>query len=103
MTSYDYRGYVIFEDNEGYFIVDDCEFTSFDEACDWVDDQYESDPAIEETSSTILRTYHIFYVTKDYSQGFDDFIEAYSEDDAEQRLRRRHPDIAYIADCYPID
>ena len=104
MTSYDYRGYVIFEDEEGYFIVDNCEFTSFDEACEWIDDFYRSIDTQDGVPTPWGRhTYHIFYVTTAYDQGYDDFVIAYNEREAIQILRDRYPDIAYIADCYEVD
>ena len=100
MSSYDYKGYVIFEDSEGYYIVDGIEFPSYDEACDWIDDTCDTDDT--DFDEPVMRTYHIFYVTTDYTCGYDEFIDAYSPEEAEQKLRKMYHDVAYVADCYPI-
>ena len=98
MEEYDYKGYTITEDN-GYFYVGDNEFYSLDDAMDWIDDTVEE---VDDTPS-VPYTYHIYYVTKDYNRGYDDFIEAYNEEEAIRKLKRMHRDIAYIADCYRCD
>lgn len=96
MNEYDYKGYTITE-IDGYYYIDEYSFYSMDEAMDFIDSLVEDVSAVPE-----LRTYHIYYVTNDYNCGYDDFIDAYSEDEAIKKLYRRHKDIAYIADCYRI-
>ena len=101
---YDYRGYVITEMPDGYFIVNDTEFYSFDDACNWVDELLDYAPLTTDPNPVPeLHLYHIFYVTKSYDCGYDEYIQAYSEDEAIRYLKRKHRDIAYIADCYEVD
>ena len=99
MYEYDYRGYTILE-CDGYFYAGDHTFCSFDEAMDWVDGCLEVDENGDFTA--LLNTYHIYYVTKSYDRGYDEFIKARNEDDAIRKLRRKHKDIAYIADCCKV-
>ena len=103
MNEYDYRGYVITVLPNGYAIVHGITFESYDDACDWVD--YEVDGPITYNPNPVpeLHLYHIFYVTKAYNQGYDEYIQAYSENEALRYLKRRHRDIAYIADVYEVD
>ena len=103
MAEYDYRGYVITVLPNGYAIVHGITFESYDDACDWVD--YEVDGPITYNPNPVpeLHLYHIFYVTKAYNQGYDEYIQAYSENEAIRYLKRKHRDIAYIADVYEVD
>lgn len=94
MNEYDYNGYTITE-VDGYYYIDEYSFYSLDEAMDWID-------SLEEDVVPRLNTYHIYYVTTDYNCGYDEFIKAYSEDEAIKKLYRMHKDIAYIADCYVV-
>ena len=101
--AYDYRGYIITDMGNGYFIVRGNHFFSYDEACDWIDAQLDYDgqyivPVVPE-----LHLYHIFYVTKRYDRGYDEYIQAYSEDEAIAALKRMHRDIAYISDISMLD
>ena len=97
MDEYEYRGYTIIENDNGYYVIEDIEFPSYDEACDWVDDQLYG----METPEPELHTYHIFYATAD--RGYDDYVSAYSKAEAERKLRKQYPDILYITENYPID
>ena len=101
---YEYCGYIITETEDGYFAVDDCEFPTYDDACDYIDSLL-GYPTVYDGSSLVpeLHLYHIFYVTKSMDRGYDDYISAYSEDDAIVELKRKHRDIAYIADIYVVD
>lgn len=103
MKEYDYRGYVITEVPSGYFITNGCTFFSYDEACDWIDDQLDGVPEYIPNKVPELHLYHIFYVTKSYDQGYEEFIQAYNQKDAEKYLKRMHRDLAYIADIYEVD
>lgn len=107
MEDFDYKGYVITEESEGCFVVDGNEFSTYEEACEWVDEMisFESSDEDEEDieDDYDIHTYHIFYVTKDYNRGYDEFVDAYSPEEAERKLRSMYHDIAYIADCYPIN
>lgn len=104
MEEYDYRGYIISQTPTGYFeiIVDDTtyEFTSYDEAADWVDQEI-ADPTPKYSAK--LHIYHIFYVTSDYHRGYDSYIIAYSEADAIEQLQRANPDLAYITDLIGVE
>ena len=100
MNEYEYRNYVIVETPDGYYQVGEYEFPSYEEACDLIDDLLDTSEPDE--NSSMLKTFHIFYVTKSYRQGYDEFVEAYSEEEAIQKLKRKYKDIAYIADCYEI-
>jgi hypothetical protein len=104
MNEYDYRGYVITEVPEGYYIVHGATFPSYDEACDWIDDELDY-PSLSTKPIVIpeLRTYHISYVTKSYDRGYDEYIQAYSEEEAIKHLKHWHRDIAYIADVYEVE
>ena len=99
MDEYDYRGYTITED-AGYFYIGDREFYSIDDAMDWVDDMLTEDEYGYIVPT--LNVYHIHYVTKSYDRGYDEFVEAQTEEDAIRKLRHWHRDIAYIADCYKV-
>ena len=101
MASYDYNGYVIFEDSDGYYIVDDVEFTSFDEACDWIDEMNEED-AVEDITP-VMHTYHIYYASRSTMSGYEEFIEAPDEESAIAKLYQMYPDVMYISDCWQID
>jgi hypothetical protein len=102
-NTYDYRGYVITEVPSGYFITNGYTFFSYDEACDWIDDQIDGIPDIKPNLVPELHLYHIFYVTRSYDQGYDEYIQAYSENEAIRKLKRQHRDIAYIADISEVD
>ena len=103
MNEYDYRGYVITEVPEGYFIVSGATFSSYDEACDWIDEELDYPPLTTDPNPVPeLHTYHIYYVTKGYDRGYDEYIQAYSEKEAIKYLKRMHRDIAYIADISAI-
>ena len=103
-NAYDYRGYIITETPSGYFIVHGYDFFSYDEACDWIDDQLDdSRVSYEKVKVPELHLYHIFYVTRDYDRGFDEYVQAYSEDEAIKYLKRRNRDIAYIADVDEVN
>lgn len=101
MEEYNYRGYPIGYNTAGNYEIDfdDCvmEFVSYDEATEWIDSYLEKHP------KPVLHTYHIFYVTEDYIQGYDDYITAYNENDAIAQLKQLNPDLEYITDCYQID
>jgi len=100
MDEYDYRGYTITE-IDGYFYSGNYTFDSLDEAMDWVDSCLEVDENGDFV--TLLNTYHIYYVTKFYDRGYDEFIKARSEDAAIRKLKSIHNDIAYIADIYEVN
>ena len=93
MNEYEYNGYVITETDDGYFVIGDFEFPTCGEAIEWVDQMNE--PAV-------MHSYQIFYVTKN---GYDDYevVDAYTESEAKQKLRRKYPDIEYIPDCMRLD
>lgn len=101
MNYYDYRGYIVAELPQGYYMVEGYQFASYDEACDWIDEIL-SEPNVDNNAPE-LHLYHIYYVTKSYDCGYDEFIQAYSEKEALKYLKRMHRDIAYIADVYEVD
>ena len=110
MNEYDYRGYVIVETPEGYYEVEyrdsTYEFTSYDEAADWIDrlcNNAEVDDYEDVAAEPELRNYYISYVPIGASHAYDDFIQAYSREEAIQLLKDREGDIDYVTDCYPID
>ena len=87
----------------GYYVVHGFEFTSYDEACDWVDDQLDEPLTTNPNPVPELHLYHIFYVTRGYERGYDEYIYAYTEKEALRYLKRAHRDIAYIADISIVD
>jgi hypothetical protein len=105
-----YRGYEIQETPDGYFRAADNDFTSYDEACDWIDEIWFDEAEESEESDDLtqyaapeMHTYHIFYASRDAMCGYDEFIDAYNEDDAIAELRKMYPDVMYITDCIQID
>lgn len=104
MRAYEYRGYMITEMPGGYFIVNGTEFYSYDDACDWIDEILDYVPLTTNPNPVPeLHLYHIFYVTRTYDSGYEEFIYAYTEKEAIRQLKLRHRDIAYIADMYEVD
>lgn len=103
VNKYDYRGYVITEVPSGYFITNGRQFFSYDEACDWIDDQLDGNRFSLKHFAPDLHLYEIHYVTKSYDRGYEDYIQAYSEDEAIRKLKKKHRDIAFIADVYELD
>lgn len=99
---YDYRGYTITETPEGYFEINGYEFESYDDACDYVDDLLDAHRPNQNVVPE-LHLYHIFYVPKSLNCGYDEYIHAYSPDEARAKLKAMHKDIAYIADMYELD
>ena len=97
MNEYMYRGYTIIENDDGYYVIEDIEFPTYDEACDWVDDQLYG--LSEENQQ--LHTYHIFFATAD--RGYDEYISAYSEAEAKRKFFKQNPDAIYITDIDQID
>lgn len=98
MQEYDYKGYVITETQEGYYLVGDYEFVSYDEAADWIDDQEE----LIEVQPRKLHTYMFYYVDYDLDRCVEEPVSAYSESEAELKLRRDY-NVETILDCYVID
>ena len=104
MTSYDYKGYTISETSDGYYQVGEYEFSSFDEAMDWIDEDVQDD--IEDVSpyNEVLPQKHkylIYFAEYGLDQGSMMPVDAYSEAEAESWLRR-HFDVAYITDIREI-
>ena len=103
MEEYDYRGYPIGYNADGNYEIDfdDCvmEFVTYEEATEWIDAYLKEHPKPKPK----LHVYRIFYATKDYDRGYDEFIKAYSEDEAIKILKYRNPDLAYISDLYEVD
>lgn len=102
MDSIDYRGYEIFETQEGYYTIGDIEFYSIDEAMDWVDEQEDYIPEPKQPEPLKLHKYIFFYVDKATDRSFEAVIEAYNYKEAEQKLRSQY-DVYSIADWYQID
>lgn len=104
MEEYEYRGYTISQTRDGYFEITvgntTYEFPSYDEAADWVDQEI-ADPTPKYSAK--LHTYHIFYVTDSYYQGYDAYVQAYNIGDAIGRLEQANPDLAYITDWFDVD
>lgn len=100
MEEYSYRGYSIEYNEFGNYEIDfdDCvmEFTTYEEATEWIDTYLDE----HSTHAPKLHTYHIFFATEDYDRGYDEIVTAYSEDEAISKVRRLNPDLAYITDCY---
>ena len=100
MEEYDYKGYVIEYTDDGYYKVDfgdsTYEFTSYDEAADWLDSYIDS-------LTPELKTYHIFYIPYGADQGYDEFVKAYSKSEAKAKLRRMYPDIERILNADEVD
>ena len=99
MAEYDYNGYTIVETPEGYYRVGDYEFTSYDEAADWIDEE-SAEPESEEQST--LHTYAFYYVDYDLDRCIEELVSAYSQADAELKLRRDY-NVETILDCYLVD
>lgn len=104
MNTYDYRGYIITEDENGYFLLEDpslgtaYEFISYDDVCDWIDELLDSNSIREDLPQNHL--YFISYVTSTYNKSYNEYIYAPSKEDAIAELKRTHNDIAYISDIY---
>lgn len=93
MNEYEYGGYVINETSDGYFVIGDFEFPSFEEATEWVDQMNEPEP---------IHTYQLSYVTRDeYSDR--EIISAPSRADALNKLLAMYSDIDYVADVIQLD
>jgi len=103
MEKYAYRGYIITGMPNGYCIVHGITFESYDDACDWVDVQLDEPLTTNPNPVPELHLYHIFYVTRGYDRGYDEYIYAYTPKEAEKYLRRHHRDVAYIADINEVD
>lgn len=111
MNTYDYRGYTINENENGYFWIEDAytgsvyEFITYDEACDWVDETLNNDEEDyeSEVAQPQLRTYHIFYVPEGANHGYDGYIEAYNPTEAIELFTQQEGDIEYITDIYEED
>ena len=96
MNEYEYNGYVITENYDGYYVVGEYEFPSLDEAMDWIDDLNPVDD-VQGISEPTLHTYHIFFVDDGTDRSFDAYEEAYSYEEAERKLRRDY-DVYHIID-----
>lgn len=99
MEEYEYRGYTIIENSDGYFEVADLEFPSIDEAMDWVDEQ---EDYIPEPNPSELHKYVFFYIDQATDMSFEVMIEAANYKNAEKKLRREY-DVYSIADWYRVD
>ena len=104
MTSYDYKGYTISETSDGYYQVGEYEFPSFDEAMDWIDEDIQDD--VEDISlyneePIQKHKYLIYFAEFGLDQGSMMPVDAYSEAEAEDWLRK-HFDVAYITDIREI-
>ena len=96
MNEYDYKGYVITENYDGYYVIGEYEFTSLDEAMDWVDDL---EPTENIPAEPKLNTYQFFFIDDGTDRSFDAYIEARSYEEAERKLRRNY-DVYQITDWY---
>ena len=108
MESIDYRGYEIVITPEDYYDVGDIEFSSLDEAMDWIDEDIqetcEALPPYDERFSEPERTMHkylIYFAEYGLDQGSMMPVDAYSEAEATDWLRK-HFDVAYITDIREI-
>ena len=99
MESIDYRGHEIFITPEDYYDVGDIEFSSLDEAMDWIDEQEDYVP---EPKSPKMHKYIFFYVDRATDRSFEEVIEAHNPKEAEKKLRQEC-DVYHIADWYKID
>ena len=104
MEEYEYKGYIITEDENGYFWVNSdtedsaYEFDSFDAACDWIDMM--GDVSIFKAPK--LHTYQVSYVTdNDYSDY--DIVRAYTKSAAEDAVAEKYPDLAYFTGTIRLD
>ena len=98
MEEYEYRGYTIIENSDGYFEVAHYEFPSMEEAMDWVDEQEDYVP---EVHSPEMHKYIFFYVDKATDRCFEALIEADNYKNAEKILRAEY-DVYSIADWYKV-
>lgn len=93
MNEYEYGGYIINETSDGYFVIGDFEFPSYEEATAWIDQMNEPEP---------MHTFLLFYVTAD---GYSDRenISAHSRADALNKLLAMYSDIDYVTDVIQLD
>lgn len=98
MNEYDYNGYTITETPDGYYRVGDYEFPTYDEALDWID----SNDEVPDMDTKRRHTFVFYYVDYDLDRCVEEPIVAYSEAEAELKLRREY-NVETILDCYVID
>ncbi len=98
MGEYYYKGYLIQEDANGYFYIDDVEFPSMAEAMDWIDET-ETRPV---KSQPVMHTYLFFYVDKATDLSFQAKIVAKNYQEAKKLLYEDY-DVYHIAGYEILD
>ena len=98
-NSYEYRGYFINQDPDGYYVVNIAgelyTFFSYEEAQEYIDGHLEE-------PEDVYHTYYVSYAASDTDMDLFDYIKARSKAEARNLLFAREPNAIYIVDCYPI-
>jgi len=103
MGEYVYKGYMITEDENGYYWVNTStgdsasEFESFDAACDWIDS---ADAATQAALPT--HTFQIFYIDDATDRGFEARIQAHDINEALRTLYDEY-DVYQVTDWDVLD
>jgi hypothetical protein len=107
MENYFYKGYLIEETSDGYYLIEQdisgeqYEFPSLDEAMDWVDEMPASAPIAKPKKSEV-HTYLLFYVDNATDRAFEAEVRARSLQEAEAILRQEY-DVYMITDYTVLD
>lgn len=101
MENYFYKGYLIEETSDGYYLIEQYEFPSLDEAMDWVDEMSASAPIAKPKKSEV-HTYLLFYVDNATDRAFEAEVRAGSLQEAEAILRQEY-DVYMITDYTVLD
>lgn len=97
MNEYDYKGYIITENSDGYFEISGQEFVSLDEAMDWIDDQASAEESAD------LHIFYVSYLIDNGNRHYDEYIWAYDNQDAIRRVKSENPDLTRILQCYQAE
>lgn len=91
-----YDGYIIIENDDGYYQIGNVEFPTYDEALEWVDSEKQ-----DFEPSTKLHTYIFYYIDNYTDSCYSEEVIARSRYEAEILLRRNN-DVYHIVDCYRV-